>query len=109
MMLSGQPRFGCMAHAFQSKRMPDSLHVVSLTYDMAGDTLPGRGRYASRMADWSVCLGTCSGTSDRSKEYAVTRWQDGSGPGGHPPDTCTIHWVSSYADLAKHLTSGWET
>ena len=35
--------------------------------------------------------------------------KDGSGPGGHPPHNCTVHWVESHDQLAGLLTSGWET
>lgn len=42
-------------------------------------------------------------------EKWLERFPDGHGPGGKPPDNCTIHVVNSYEGLAEVLTSGWET
>lgn len=33
---------------------------------------------------------------------------DHSDGGSHAPENCTINWVSSYDDLARVLTSGWQ-
>ena len=56
-----------------------------------------------------MCVGTGSNLSTLLEDGELVRWRDGRGPGGHPPNNCTIHYVHSYDDLSHVLTNAWAT